>query len=567
MNEINRYHQVHLVIGMTILLTSPCASALGQVVALPTPMVSVSSQNTSTGQLGVKAIDGVIDGYPHDYTREWATRGQLAGAWIQFNWSSPVQVSRIVLWDRPNMWDNVQAGTLSFSDGTTLPVGQLPGDASSGYTVSFTTKSVTSVRFTVTRAAGVNIGLAEIQLFGSSSGAGAGTGGGGTGGGGTGGRVPFTRIVIDQNPPVTVLEKGLADIDGDGRLDAIIGFGNPPGTSVGQGLAWYEFPHSGNPANTWFKHTIVPAPTAFYEDLKPSDMNGDGAVDIISSVISGWPNNPIYWYENPRGHGGDPRTAPWTAHLIGTGFGENNMLLADIDGDGKLDLVTNSSIFFQNSPTSWTRLVLSSTESGMTLLDIGSGRGAVNLVTLSQTSAGAPFVWRENPREHGGNARTDPWIVHVVGPGYNLSGGRTTYATGDFNKDGRLDFTTAWAEGPCTNTDVLWWEAPADRRTGTWLRHVIDSTYQCVHNLRTADMDGDGNIDIIGAEQEESAQKRLTIFYGDGRGNFTQQILSTSGGHSEVVGDVTGDGKLDILNANHGYDGAAHPIELYLNQR
>ena len=35
--------------------------------------VTVSSQNTATGQLGIKAIDGIVDGYPGDYTKEWAT--------------------------------------------------------------------------------------------------------------------------------------------------------------------------------------------------------------------------------------------------------------------------------------------------------------------------------------------------------------------------------------------------------------------------------------------------------------------------------------------------------------
>jgi hypothetical protein len=73
----------------------------------------------------------------------------------------------------------------------------------------------------------------------------------------------------------------------------------------------------------------------------------DGAVDIIASFSDG----TIAWFENPRGHGGNPATDLWVQHFIGTGSGENNMALADIDGDGKLDLVTNGFVFFQNSPT------------------------------------------------------------------------------------------------------------------------------------------------------------------------------------------------------------------------
>ena len=51
----------------------------------------------------------------------------------------------------------------------------------------------------------------------------------------------FERIVIDTNPPTTTIEKALADIDGDGHLDAIIGCGSP---SNG-GIFWYASPHSG----------------------------------------------------------------------------------------------------------------------------------------------------------------------------------------------------------------------------------------------------------------------------------------------------------------------------------
>ena len=180
------------------------------------------------------------------------------------------------------------------------------------------------------------------------------------------------------------------------------------------------------------------------------------------------------------------------------------------------------------------------------------------------------FIWQENPREHGGNARTGAWITHVIGPSYSSSVQvASSFAATDLNGDGRMDVVTASSEGadPAPAYPLYWWEAPTDRRNGTWIQHVIDPAYAAVHNLRAADMNGDGNIDILGVEQEQAPDRRITIFYGDGHGNFTQQILSNGSGHSEVVGDVTPDGDLDILNAGHGYTGALHPIELYLNRR
>ena len=71
--------------------------------------------------------------------------------------------------------------------------------------------------------------------------------------------------------------------------------------------------------------------------------------------------------------------------FIGTGSRENNMELADMDGDGKMDLVTNSAIFFQNNPHSWTTVTLNSSFKGLALLDIGSGQGSINVVGLGGT--------------------------------------------------------------------------------------------------------------------------------------------------------------------------------------
>ena len=132
-----------------------------------------------------------------------------------------------------------------------------------------------------------------------------------------------------------------------------------------------------------------------------------------------------------------------------------------------------------------------------------------------------------------------------------------------------IDVVTASSEGadPAPSISTLLVGSPDRPPEWNLDQHVIDPAYAAVHNLRAADMNGDGNIDIIGAEQEQAPDRRITIFYGDGHGNFTQQILSNGSGHSEVVGDVTPDGDLDILNAGHGYFGGPHPIELYLNRR
>ena len=132
-----------------------------------TATVTASSQNTADGQTAAKAVDGVIDGYPGDYTKEWATVGGGAGSWLKLTWSSPVTLSSIVLYDRPNLDDQITSATITFSDGTTIPVGALPNNGTA-YTLNFAAKTTTSVLLTINTvsASTQNIGLSEIQTWG-----------------------------------------------------------------------------------------------------------------------------------------------------------------------------------------------------------------------------------------------------------------------------------------------------------------------------------------------------------------------------------------------------------------
>ncbi len=128
--------------------------------------ISVSSETAATQQLGIKAIDGIVDGSPGDYTKEWASNGQLAGAWIKLTWAVPITTSQVIFYDRPNLTDNVTSGTISFSDGTTVPVGSLPNDGTP-LMVSFAARTITWMQFTVNTAVGQNIGLAEVAVNGT----------------------------------------------------------------------------------------------------------------------------------------------------------------------------------------------------------------------------------------------------------------------------------------------------------------------------------------------------------------------------------------------------------------
>jgi hypothetical protein len=132
----------------------------------PLATVTVSSESTATGQLGVKAVDGVIAGCPLDCAKEWMSNGEISTAWIRLTWSAAATISQVVLYDRPNTKDTIRSGVLTFSDGSSVPVGVLPNEGTAA-TYTFPSKNVTWVQFQVTRAFGSNSGLAEIQVLGT----------------------------------------------------------------------------------------------------------------------------------------------------------------------------------------------------------------------------------------------------------------------------------------------------------------------------------------------------------------------------------------------------------------
>jgi hypothetical protein len=406
--------------------------------------------------------------------------------------------------------------------------------------------------------------------------------------------IPFKQIVIDENPGTGPVVKLLANLSNQGHEDAIVGHETNLG---GGGLYWYQFPSDGNPNETWTKYTID-ANADVYEAARAADISGhsDANGNPVNDLVVN-ENGTIVWYENPLGDGVDPTTVTsWTKHVIGTiSQGTSHELyLADLLGNGLLDVVTNTSIFFQNSPGNWNQISTANynrTEKGLSLFDSGSGNGAVDLLG---TGPGPSYDvgWYENPRDHGGNAETDPWYFHPIGPAYGnyVAGDGVSYAALDVNGDGREDIVTCDGEYASGDGDdgtnagldltggLIWWQAPADRANGTWIPHTIDAGVTDVHNLVIADMNGDGTPEILAFEQDQSPQGRLMVVYNEGGTgqNWLEQTLASDanpaagggeGGHNESVGDATGDGTLDILTSPHGFFTQVNPISLYLNER
>ncbi len=344
----------------------------------------------------------------------------------------------------------------------------------------------------------------------------------------------FEHQIIDPVNPTDPHCKTLGDIDGDGFLDALAA------SSSSAGMYWYEYPD-------WTKHPIRGS-GSWTTDMQTGDIDGDGDPDVVIPNSTG-----LQWYENPRPNG-DPRTDPWIEHLIGSqGANHHDVEIADIEGDGDLDIVSRSkstgdtSLWLHEGSLSWTRIDVNSSDGEGTALGDIDGDGDLDVAHNG--------FWVEQ-------VDTATWVSHTIDGNW---AGDVGVSIADIDGNGDLDVVLAPSE---SSGRMSWYEA-ADPVNGPWTEHSIDASVSYMHTFKTGDMDGDGDLDLVTAEMHQSSDPdEVSVYRNDGGGlSWTQVVVATSGSHNLRIGDIGSDGDLDIFGANWN-DGAPNSavIEVWHNQ-
>lgn len=338
--------------------------------------------------------------------------------------------------------------------------------------------------------------------------------------------LPFRHVLVE---PANIGAdcKAVGDLSGDGYPDIIVA------DDTGIGLQWYEYP-------SWKKH-VLETRSVFTTDMQAADVDGDGDTDIVVQDIKA---NVTLWYPNPLKGGGD-----WKPVTIGSPYG-HDVEVGDVNRDGKLDVVVrtgDTTVFIQRTPREWSKRTINTGGRGGTALGDIDRDGDLDI-------AGNGY-WLECP--------ADPvqgeWRRHLVAAGWPDDSGVTL---ADMNGDRRLDVLLAPAEEAGR---LSWYEAPTDPRAGRWVEHVIDPEVSHVHTFKVADMDRDGDPDVVTAEMEQSPKRRVSIYLNERRSlKWRAQVLSAKGSHNLRVADIGKDGDLDVVGGNWGSSPQAYaPIELW----
>jgi hypothetical protein len=309
----------------------------------------------------------------------------------------------------------------------------------------------------------------------------------------------------------------LADVDGDGDLDAFDANKNQPNK---------VYINDGN-GNFTDSGQALGNSNSFGVSLE--DLDGDGDMDAFIAN-SNQPNK--VWFNDGNGNFTDSGQALGNSN-------SHHVVLADLDGDGDADAfvaesnnIQGNSVWLNDGNGNFTDSGQSLGASNSTDVAMGDldGDGDLDAFIVNQTST---EVWLND-----GSA-------NFTGSGQTLSiSSGAGIALRDLDGDGDLD--AAIANNTPGQANTIWLNDGNALFTDSG--QSLGSSDSA--GIAAADLDGDGDIDLFFANYAEPNK----VWFNDGNGVFTDsaQSLGSLGSFDLSLGDLDGDGDIDAFIANNG---------------
>ena len=299
-----------------------------------------------------------------------------------------------------------------------------------------------------------------------------------------------------------------ADIDGDGDEDVV----------SGSSLKWHR-----NRLTDGVYNNFDPTPYVFYGatpgDLAAGDIDRDGKVDIVATFPG---DQSVRWFEND----GLGSFTGFTINAFSVGSctacvkGGFSVLAVDIDLDGDLDVIAGENVYDSSAD-----------------------------------------IWVfENPLKNAGSPDGDPTTVPSTWIGVDnfycsaLSGSVALFAA-DFDRDGDPDLFATSSDDTGPDDKILWFKNPAPNGSpfAGWSCFTVSENVDGPNSVFGADLDGDGDVDILSASSGDSKVAWYENRFDEGQDSFLSQfVLSSSaiGASKVIAGDFNGDGDIDVISAS-----------------
>jgi hypothetical protein len=309
---------------------------------------------------------------------------------------------------------------------------------------------------------------------------------------------------------------GVGDFDGNGEPDLVISNGNNVSvlTNLGSGVfaAAENYPMDTGAVN-----------------IATGDFNGDGKTDIATAN-----NNKSVSIFLSQSTGG----FLLTSYPIGVFVAiPGTLATGDFDGNGKLDIIVSNNLYVllnQGSGTFGAPSSYGTASAGVSALGVDdfNGDGYADLATVNNATNGNVTVFINNTTES-----------FASGVTYPTDSNPRHVASADVNNDGLIDLITA---NGASSISVL-----LNVGAGVYAPQVSYPTGTVTTDIAVGDFDADGKVDVVTIGRWQYGTG--TILPNQGMGVFSAARSIQAGG-AQILGVVTadfnGDGNLDIATAN-----------------
>jgi hypothetical protein len=327
------------------------------------------------------------------------------------------------------------------------------------------------------------------------------------------------RIIVEGMPRLPVCVQAL-DVDGDGKVELILGADWQPSNTTTGGTVWL-LQRPSNLDQPWTPIKINEEPTM--HRMRLIDIDGKGRKELVCAPLHGREAKGPEWW---KGSGSslyilrrpaNPFKDPWTREVITNELHiTHNIWPIDWDGDGKQEILAAAYegifLFKKTADGKWAKQQLGEGDPekhGAGEVKVGRLAGGKRYFATVEPWHGHQAVVYTEP-DHAGQL----WKRQVLVE--NHKGGHSVW-TADLTGTGVDSLVVGFRGVPEGKVEdaIVYLFHPLDPAGTKWEKQVLDDKGLGAEDVICADLNGDGKPDIIGVGR---STKNVKIYWNGGKG-------------------------------------------------